>query len=157
MSKQIKEDKDYAIVKQVMQVAYIFDKVRERELLLLHLSTTAADVLFLVNAMGKDVTGAKIYRTLMIEQHALYVILKSMEREGFLKRTQNIKRKNQILLSLTVRGENTLKQVMKLKGTTHVLSRLSLEQKIGLQAMLSEITEAGMEEIYLRRNVILRP
>jgi len=157
LSKQIKEDKDYALVKQVMQVAYIFNKVREQELLPLNLSTTAADVLFLVKAMGKHVTGAKIYRTLMIEQHALYVILKSMEKKGFLKRTQNMKRKNQILLTLTARGENTLNQVMKLEGITHVLSRLSLEQKRALQAMLTEITEAGMDEIYLRLNMILWP
>lgn len=157
MSAQIKVDKDYTLVKQIMQAAYIFEKVRERELLPLNLSVTEADILFRVKALGKNVTGAKIYRKLMIQQHALYVTLKSMEKRGLLKRTLNPECKNQILITLTNKGENTLRQVMTLEGTTHVLSRLSSGQKSRLQAMLTEIKEAGKEEIYLRANVILWP
>jgi DNA-binding MarR family transcriptional regulator len=157
LSEQIQADKDYTLVKQIMQAAYIFEKVRARELLPLNLSVTAADILFLVKALGTHVTGAKIYSTLMIQQHALYVILKSMEKRGLLKRTPDKAQKTQILITLTARGENTLRQVMKLEGTTHVLSRLSSGQKSRLHTMLSEIKDAGMEEIYLPPNVLLWP
>jgi hypothetical protein len=54
MAQQIKADKDYTLVTQIMQVADIFVKVRERELIPHNLSVTSAAILFLVDAMGED-------------------------------------------------------------------------------------------------------
>jgi DNA-binding MarR family transcriptional regulator len=149
MAQQIKADKDYTLVTQIMQVADIFVKVRERELIPQNLSATAAEILFLVDAMGKDITPAKITRMLLREPHSISGILMRMEKHGLIKRTKNMERKNQIRITLTTKGETALKKAMKLDGTTHVISRLSTEQQKQLRATLTALKEAGMKELHI--------
>ena len=149
MALQIKADKDYTLLTQLLQVADIFVKVRERELLPQNLSATSAAILFLVEAMGKDVTPAKISRMLLREPHSVSGILMRMEKQGLLKRTKNMERKNLIRITLTAKGENTLKQAMKKEGVKHVLSKLSEEQRRQLKGSLLALKEAGMKELHL--------
>lgn len=149
MAQQIKADKDYTLLTQLLQVADIFVKVRERELLPQNLSATSAAILFLVEAMGKDVTPAKISRMLLREPHSVSGILMRMEKQGLLKRTKNMERKNLIRITLTAKGENTLKQAMKKEGVKHVLSRLSEDQRRNLKQSLVALKEAGMKELHL--------
>jgi DNA-binding MarR family transcriptional regulator len=149
MAQQIKADKDYTLLTSLLQVADIFVKIRERELLPQNLSATSAAILFLVNAMGEDVTPAKITRMLLREPHAISGILIRMEKHGLLKRTKNLERKNLIRITLTAKGENALKQSMKKEGTKHVLSRLSAEQQRQLKATLTALKEAGVKELHL--------
>lgn len=149
MAQQIKAEKDYTLVNLLLQVADIFVKVRERELLPQNLSATSAAILFLVDAMGKDVTPAKISRMLLREPHSISGILMRMEKGGLLKRTKNMERKNLIRVTLTTKGENALKQAMKKEGGKHVLSRLSEEQRRLLKTILVTLKEAGMKDLNL--------
>ena len=149
MALQIKADKDYTLLTQLLQVADIFVKVRERELLPQNLSATSAAILFLVEAMGKDVTPAKISRMLLREPHSVSGILMRMEKQGLLKRTKNMERKNLIRITLTAKGENTLKMAMKKEGVKHVLSKISDDQRRQLKQTLLTLKEAGMKELHL--------
>ena len=105
MAQQIKADKDYTLLTSLLQVADIFVKIRERELLPQNLSATSAAILFLVDAMGKDVTPAKISRMLLREPHSISGILMRMEKQGLIKRAKNMERKNLIRVTLTSKGE----------------------------------------------------
>ena len=149
MAQQIKADKDYTLLTSLLQVADIFVKVRERELLTQNLSATSAAILFLVEAMGKDVTPAKISRMLLREPHSVSGILMRMEKQGLIKRAKNMERKNLIRVTLTTKGENALKQAMKKEGVKHVLSKLSEEQRRQLKQSLTTRKEAGMKELNL--------
>ncbi len=149
MAQQIKADKDYTLLTSLLQVADIFVKVRERELLTQNLSATSAAILFLVEAMGKDVTPAKISRMLLREPHSVSGILMRMEKQGLIKRAKNMERKNLIRVTLTTKGENALKQAMKKEGVKHVLSKLSEEQRKQLKQSLTSLKEAGMKELNL--------
>ena len=73
MAQQIKADKDYTLQTCLLQVADIFIKIRERELLPQNLSATAAEILFLVDAMGEGVTPAIITRSILREPHSVSV------------------------------------------------------------------------------------
>ncbi len=149
MAQQIKADKDYTLLTSLLQVADIFVKVRERELLPQNLSATSAAILFLVDAMGKDVTPAKISRMLLSEPHSISGILMRMEKQGLIKRAKNMERKNLIRVTLTTKGENALKQAMKKEGVKHVLSKLTEEQRRQLKQSLTALKEAGMKELHL--------
>jgi MarR family transcriptional regulator, organic hydroperoxide resistance regulator len=149
MAQQIKADKDYTLLTSLLQVADIFVKVRERELLTQNLSATSAAILFLVEAMGKDVTPAKISRMLLREPHSVSGILMRMEKQGLIKRAKNMERKNLIRVTLTTKGENALKQAMKKEGVKHVLSKLTEEQRRQLKQTLTTLKEAGMKELNL--------
>jgi DNA-binding MarR family transcriptional regulator len=157
LAPRVKAADDYTLVKQIILVADILVKVQERELLPQNLSATAADILFLIDAMGKDVTATKIAKMLLREQTSIGNILKRMEKHGLINRTRNMERKSLIRITLTAKGKNTLKQAMKQKGTTHVLSRLTEAQRSKLKQWLTDLKEAGMEELYLNPGVILWP
>jgi DNA-binding MarR family transcriptional regulator len=149
MAQQIKADKDYTLSTALLQVADIFVKIRERELLQQNLSATSAQILFLIDAMGKDVTPAKISRMLLREPHSVSGILMRMEKQGLIRRAKNMERKNLIRVTLTPKGENVLKQAMKKEGIKHVLSRLSEDQRRQLKQLLAILKDAGMKELNL--------
>ena len=149
MAQSIKADKDYTLLTSLLQVGDIFVKIRERELLQQNLSATSAQILFLVDAMGKDVTPAKISRMLLREPHSVSGILMRMEKQGLIKRAKNMERKNLIRVTLTAKGENALKQAMKKEGVKHVMSKLSEEQRRQLKLSLAGLKEAGMKELNL--------
>ncbi len=149
MAQAIKADKEYTLLTHLLQVGDIFVKIRERELLPQNLSATSAAILFLIDAMGKDVTPAKISRMLLREPHSISGILMRMEKGGLIKRTKNMERKNLIRVTLTARGDQALKQAMKKEGVKHVLSKLTEEQRRQLQNSLTILKEAGMKELNL--------
>ncbi len=157
MAQQIKADKDYTLLTQLLQVADIFVKIRERELLPQNLSATAAEILFLVDAMGEGVTPAKITRMILREPHSISGILKRMETHGLIKRTKDMERKNRIRITLTAKGEKTLKQIVKLEGTTGILSKLTVAQQKQLKASLTALKEAGKKELHLSPKALLWP
>jgi MarR family transcriptional regulator, organic hydroperoxide resistance regulator len=149
MAQQIKADRDYTLLTSLLQVADIFVKVRERELLNLNLSATSAAILFLVDAMGKDVTPAKISRMLLREPHSVSGILMRMEKQGLIKRAKNMERKNLIRVTLTSKGENALRQSMKKEGVKHIFSKLSEEQRRQFKQAVGALKDAGMKELNL--------
>ena len=153
----IKADKDYTLLTQLLQVADIFVKIRERELLPQNLSATSAAILFLIDAMGKDVTPARVSRMLLREPHSISGILMRMEKAGLLKRTKNMERKNLIRVTLTNKGNNALKEAMKKEGIKHVLSRLTEEQRRQLKNSLTILKENGMKELNLSQRSLPWP
>ena len=157
MAQQIKADKDYTLLTFVLQVADILFKIRERELLPQNLSATAAEILFLVDAMGEGVTPAKITRMMLREPHSISGILVRMENHGLIKRTKDMERKNRIRITLTAKGEKALKQAMKLEGTTGIIAGLSTVQQKQLKASLTALKEAGMKELHLSPKTLLWP
>jgi len=157
MAQQIKADREYTLVEQITQVADILVKVRERELLPQNLSATAASILFLVDAMGEGVTPARITRMLLREPHSISGILMRMEKQGLVKRTKDMDRKNYIRITLTAKGEKALEKAMRLEGTTHVLSKLTAAQQKELKATLTALKEAGVKELRLSRKALPWP
>ena len=157
MAQQIKADKDYTLLTSLLQVSDILFKIRERELLPQNLSAPAAEILFLVDAMGENVTPAKITRMMLREPHSISGLLVRMEGHGFIKRVKNMERKNLIRITLTAKGEKALKQVMKLEGTTDIIARLSSEQQKQLKTTLTALKEAGKKELHLSPKALLWP
>ena len=157
MAQQIKADKDYTLLTSLLQVSDILFKIRERELLPQNLSAPAAEILFLVDAMGENVTPAKITRMMLREPHSVSGLLVRMEGHGFIKRVKNMERKNLIRITLTAKGEKALKQTMKLEGTTDIIARLSTEQQKQLKTTLAALKEAGKKELHLGPKALLWP
>ena len=157
MVRKITADRDYTLAAQITQVADMLVKVRERELLRQKLSATAASILFLVNAMGNEVTPAKISRMMLREPHTIGGILSRMEKSGLINRTKNLERKNRIRITLTEKGEKALKKAMKLQGTAHLLCTLTNAQREQLQTALKAIKQAGIKELRLSPKALQWP
>ena len=157
MAQQIKASTEYTLFTQLLQVADIFTRIREREMLDQNLSATAAEILFLVDALGDDVTPAKITRMIMREPHSTSGILIRMEKHGLVKRTKNMERKNYIRITLTAKGKKVLKQAMDKEGTTNVLARLTAEERSKLAKTLHILKETGKKELHLSPKALLWP
>lgn len=157
MAQQITEDEDYALQTCLLDVANILVKIRERELLSQNLSATAADILFLVNAMGEEVTPSKIRRMMLRELAAITRILVHMETQGLIERTKNLERKNQVRITLTAKGEEARTQAMKNQGATGVMNKLSAVQQKQLKTTLTVLKEAGTIELRLGPKALIWP
>jgi len=155
--RKITADRDYTLAAQITQVADMLVKVRERELLRQKLSATAASILFLVNAMGNEVTPAKISRMMLREPHTIGGILSRMEKSGLINRTKNLERKNRIRITLTEKGEKALKKAMQMQGTAHLLCKLTDAQREQLQTALKAIKQAGIKELRLSPKALQWP
>ena len=84
-------------------------------------------------------------------------MLVRMEKNGLIKRTKNMERKNLIRVTLTAKGEKALGQAMKKDGTVNILSRLTTEQRSKLKQALGILKEAGKKELHLSPNALLWP
>jgi len=157
MAQKIKADKDFTLLKQLLQVSDILFKIMERDLLSQNLSATAADILFFVDAMGEDVTPAKISRMMLREPISIRQLLARMEKHGLVERTKNMEHKNQIRVMLTAKGEKARRRAMKKEGATGIISRLSDVQQKQLKATLTTLKEAGKKELRLSPKALLWP
>ena len=157
MEQQIEADAEFTLLKQLLQVSDILFTIMERDLLPQDLSATAADVLFFVDAMGEEATPAKIGRMILRHATSIRSILCRMEKHGMVKRTKNMKPKNQVRITLTPQGKKALNQAMKLRGATSILAGLSAAQQKRLKAMLTALKEAGKKELRLSTKALLWP
>ena len=148
MAQQIKADRDYTLLTQLLQVADLFVRIRERELLPQNLSATAADILFLVDAMGQNIIPARLARMILRETHSITALLVRMEAIGLIKRAKDMERRSCIRITMTVKGAKALERARKLAGTKHVLSSLTREQRKNLKQTLSVLKEAGMKDLH---------
>jgi DNA-binding MarR family transcriptional regulator len=157
MAQLIKADKDYTLFATIQQLADIFIKIRERELLPQKISVAAAETLFLINALGKEVTPAKLSMMTLRDPHITAGILVRMETQGLINRIRDMEPKNRIRVTLTTKGKKELKQTMKLEGTTGILAVLSTVQQKQLKATLTALKEAGRKELNLSTKVLTWP
>ena len=157
MAQQIEADEDYELETEIMVVASILVKIRERELLPQKLSAMAADILFFVDAMGEEVTPTKINRMVLRELAAITRILVHMETQGLIKRARNLERKNQVHITLTAKGEEVRSQAMKKRGALGVINRLDAVQQKQLETILTVLKEAGMKELHLSTKALTWP
>lgn len=157
MAQQIKADRNYTLAAQIIQVADIFIKIREREMIPQNLSATAADVFFLVDAMGKGSTPVKISRMMMRERHSVATILVRKEKHGLIKRTKDMEDKHQIRITLTAKGKKALHEAMKKKGITNVMAKLTAEQRSKLAKALSILKIEGKKKLQLSATALPWP
>jgi MarR family transcriptional regulator for hemolysin len=86
------------------QTRHLLFRARQKELDGYNISVRQAAVLFVVEATGEQATPVEISRRLLRRHHTITGILSRMEKEGLVRKTKDLERKNLIRVSLTEKG-----------------------------------------------------
>ena len=117
---------------------------------------TQAAVLFVVKAIGEPATPTEISRWLLREKHTVSELLRRMEKQGLVRKTKGLKRKNLVRVILTDKGEEALRQgMMKEKTIRKIISCLSNEEQDSLRGHLEKLRSKALEEPKIRHGLPL--
>lgn len=139
------EDQKVWVLLQVSSRA--LERACEVELEPLHLSPTAAGVLYLLEIAQEPMTPAKLSREMLREPHTMAMLITRMEKQGLVRRTKDMKRKNMIRVTLTEKGEQALQNVWGRTVVSRITSCLSKKERANLKAYLNKLRIRALEII----------
>ena len=132
------------------QASNALGRVADSELSQVGISMMQAAVLVFVKNSKEPVIPAHISRWLFREPHTVSQLLMRMEKQGLVKRTKNLDRKNQVRITLTEKGEKAFQQQSEMRGIGRILSTLTPEECNKLGASLKKLRDEAIKELDTR-------
>ena len=106
---------------------------------------TQAGALYFLKSAKEPLTPAQLARLVHKEPHSVSGRLRRMEAEGLVKMTKNPKRRNQVLVSLTKKGEETYKRQIDKTVTRNITSCLSKKELDILNVICDKLYDRAIE------------
>ncbi len=132
-------------------------KVRERELLSQGISERHAQLLFVIKLIGRDATPAKVARWVFREPHTISEILNRMEKQGLIRKVNDLDRKNHVRIEITKKGEDEYRRSFIPRSIPDILSVLPKGEREQFIGSLKKLREAAVEKINPKYDVPLPP
>ena len=132
------------------QASNALGRVADSELSQAGISMMQAAVLVFVKNSKEPVIPAHISRWLFREPHTVSQLLMRMEKQGLVKRTKDLDRKNQVRITLTEKGEKAFQQQSEMRGIGRILSTLTPEECNKLGASLKKLRDEAIKELDTR-------
>ena len=132
------------------QASNALGRVADSELSQAGISMMQAAVLVFVKNSKEPVIPAHISRWLFREPHTVSQLLMRMEKQGLVKRTKDLDRKNQVRITLTEKGEQAFQQQSEMRGIGRILSTLTPEECNKLGASLKKLRDEAIKELDTR-------
>ena len=146
-NKSVIMDSDFRLWIMLRQARDAIRKIRARELNQYGITAGQAAVLFVIKAIGEDVTPAQISQWRIQERHSISAILNRMEKDGLVTKAKDLPRKNQVRVSLTPKGEKACEQAVKRESIHKILSCLSEEEHEQLTSCLQRLRNEALENL----------
>ncbi len=125
------------------------NKARQKELRQYNLSTSQGAVLDCIKYHNNDATLTQVARWLLRESQSVSTLTSRMEKRGTIRKSIDPNRKNVIRISMTKKGEELYKQVVKRESVKEIISALSPEE---LQQFTSHLKKIwGAARLYLHK------
>jgi len=138
-------DQDYELWVLLAQTRELMYKARQKELAQYNISPQQSAVLFIIKALGDEVTPAEIARYLLREHHSVSELLKRMEKDGLVSKIKDSAKKGRVKILLTQKGEQANKHSMKRKSIKEIISCLSDEERQQLQSSLKKLRDSALK------------
>jgi DNA-binding MarR family transcriptional regulator len=129
------------------QTTTAMSRVADNELSQAGITMIQGAVLYYVKNAKEPVIPAHISRWLFREPHTVSQLLMRMEKQGLVKRTKNLDRKNQLRITLTEKGEQAYQKQIEMRGIGKILSTLSQEECDKLGARLKKLRDEAVKEL----------
>ncbi len=130
-------------------------KLRAKELKKFGISTPKAEILFTVEAIGYRATPAEISRHLLREFHSISSILSRMEKQGLVKKVNDLDRKNLVRVYLTDKGKQIYHEARKRETILKILSCLSETEGQQLASSLQKLRDEALKELGIEDRIDL--
>ena len=132
------------------QATTAMSRVADNELSQAGITMIQGAVLYFVKNAKEPVIPAHISRWLFREPHTVSQLLMRMEKQGLVKRTKDLNRKNQVRITLTAKGEQAFQQQSEMRGIGRILSTLTPEECNKLGASLKKLRDEAIKELDTR-------
>jgi DNA-binding MarR family transcriptional regulator len=137
--------------RDVLQVA------RQKELLKHGITPEHAAVLHILSDLGGSARPMDISLWLFRKRQSAHDLLDRMEKAGLIRKTNDPRRKNGILVVLTGQGRLLYKESSKLSLPAKIISSLSKQERKQLKKALERLLTAGQKETSIEDKLPLRP
>lgn len=122
-------------------------KLREREVKKFGISIPKAEILFTIEAIGYPATPTEISRHLLREFHSISSILSRMEKQGLVKKVNDLNRKNLVRVSMTDKGRQVYHEAARRETILKILSCLSETEGQQLESSLKKLRDEALKNL----------
>ena len=137
--KDLSTDRDYELYKGLQRTSNLAFKVRGKELSQHGISAMHAAVLDAIREIGREATPAEIARRLVREPHTISNLVTRMEKQGLVRKVNDLGRKNLVRVVMTQKGRNAYAKISKRDSTHNLMSGLADEESRQLMRYLRKI------------------
>ena len=131
----------------IRTLGHLMERVRDRELAPVDLTVQQAGILRHVEAMGDAATPSALARQMFREPTSVSALLNRMQRQGLVKRVKNLKKRNQVRIKLTEKGQRALQVALERQSARKIMARLSPELRHSLLEGLMEFRKSLLQEL----------
>jgi DNA-binding MarR family transcriptional regulator len=131
-------------------------RLRDIELAPYRISTRQASLLHLLHSQPKPLTPAEISRYLFRKPHTISVMVNRMGKNGLIRKTKDLKRKNLVRVVLTRKGNQVYQWTTNRDAIYKSFSSLTEEQCDNLRSYL-EILKKNTESELSLKGVLFEP
>ena len=147
MNDSIYKDEDYQLWWLILHARRAMHKARARELLQYGVTAEEAAVLFVIDAVGWEVTPSEISRWLGREPHSISELIRRMEKKGLVSKNKDLERKNMVRVAMTEKGQEAFQQSVKRESVYRIMSALSKNQCRQMAKCLEKLWDKALEEV----------
>jgi DNA-binding MarR family transcriptional regulator len=122
------------------------------------ISTMESAVMWVVKTLDGPATPSEISRWLFRKPHTLFALLKSMQKQGLVKKVKDLNRKNMVRVVLTKKGEEAYELSQKAREVVpRIIFSLPREERAKFRASLQILRQKAFEEIGQRAELLPYP
>ena len=125
-------------------------KARKSELYYLDVAADHSAILSMIYSLGRDATPSEISRILFREPHTVSAVISKLERNGFVRKTKDLKKKNMIRVELTEKGLDSYEKASKRVSIHNIINTMSQEEQKALARLLEKLQKKALEELRLK-------
>jgi DNA-binding MarR family transcriptional regulator len=150
----ISEDLDFQTWWLLHQTRDVVFRLRSRELSQYGITAEQAAILFAVKILSdknRKITPGEISKLTLREPHSASKILSRMEKEGYISKATGLgKKKNEVHITLTEKGEQAYQSSLNRNSIREVLSEFSKDERRQLNAMLTRLRNKALQDLTQR-------
>jgi len=157
MRQQKRENLDFLTWVYLARTKDAIFKVRTKEMYKYKLSPTQISILNVLMSLGDKVTPAEISRWTLKEPHSISNLLQRMERDGFVRRTKDLHRRDLIRVTVTEKGHKAIENSTGMECFQRIMSSLSIEELEKLRQILVKLWDSALKELNINPRPIFPP
>ena len=147
-------DKEYDLWILLNRVYHMIAKLRKLESLRFKILPTQSYFLFIIKALGNETTPTELSRYVYQERSSVSDILNRMEKQGLILKTKKSGEKKRVIVTITEKGEESLRLSRNREYLHRVMSSLTDEERqLGLMFRERINWDQGMLLVFKREGI----
>jgi len=151
MNSYADSDEDYTLWFLLRQACDAALRARDKELSRYGISVEEAAVLFVVQANGERATPSEISRWLFREPHSTSGLIIRMEKDGLVRKLNDLERKNMLRVVMTEKGREAYEESTARKSIHRMMSSLSEDERQLMRSCLEKLRNEALKELSVER------